>query len=76
MIANAPPPPAREGHSANRARRAEGDPRESTLSSGATMASWPQYLDTLVWLGGWVALCYKARSARSDLGDLLEERGT
>ena len=40
MIANAPPPPAREGNSANRIRRAEGDPRESTLASGA---SWPQY---------------------------------
>ena len=29
-----------------------------------------------VWVGRWVALCEKARSARSDLGDLLEERGT
>ena len=24
-------------------RRAEGDPRESTLASGAPTASWPQY---------------------------------
>jgi hypothetical protein len=27
----------------------------------------------VVWLGGWVALCEKARRARSDLDNLLEE---
>ena len=64
------PPPAREGHNANRARHAEGDPRESTLPSGSPTASWPQYPDTLVWLGRRVVLCEKTLRARSDLGNL------
>ncbi len=34
MITKEPPPPAREGHDANRARRAEDDPVESTLEGG------------------------------------------
>ena len=41
MIANAPPLLCERGtiYNANRARRAEGDPRESTLSSGVPTVS-------------------------------------
>ena len=45
-ITNEPPlQRGREGHNANRARRAEGYPLESTLESGkrGPTASWPQY---------------------------------
>ncbi len=53
------PLPAREEHNANRAMRVEGDPRESTLASGAPTASWPQYQ------GGWLGLHNTRQKHRS-----------